>query len=77
MVNTEEKPRSLTVNLQGMKNVAKQAAVEVLAGQPTDTNSVDNPMNVAPKESTIDNAAASFTHEFPGNSFSVVRLKTQ
>jgi alpha-L-arabinofuranosidase len=77
VVNTEGTAHSITVNLQGVKSVGKQAQVEVLTGQPLDVNTVEKPMNVAPKTSTIDNAALTFTHDFPGNSFSVIRLKAQ
>lgn len=77
VVNTEAAPHLVNIKLDGVKNVGKQATVEVLTGDPTDTNSVDDPLKISPKKSTIDNAAASFTHEFPGNSFSVIRLKAQ
>jgi alpha-L-arabinofuranosidase len=77
VVNVEGEARSIQVNLQGTKSVAKQAQVEVLSGQPGDVNTVDNPKKVAPGSTTIENAAASFSHEFPAFSVSVIRLKVQ
>jgi len=77
VINTEATPHTVTLNLQGVKNVAKDALMEVISGQPMDVNSVQSPTNIAPKKSVIDNAAASFTHEFPPYSFSVIRLTVQ
>ncbi len=77
VINTEGSVHPLAIKLQGVNNVAKQATVEVLTGEPTEMNSIDDPLKISPKKSTIDNAAESFTHEFPANSFSVVRLKVQ
>jgi alpha-L-arabinofuranosidase len=77
VVNTESEARSIQINLQGARSVAKQAQVELLSGQPGDVNTVDNPTHVTPKKMTIENAAVIFSHEFPAFSASVMRLKVQ
>ena len=77
VINTEAAPHTVIVDLQGVKDVAKQANVEVLSGEPMAVNSVENPKNIFPERTTIENAAATFTHEFPAHSFSVVRLKAR
>ena len=77
VVNVDDLPSSLNVNLQGLDQVSPQAAVEVLSGQPTDVNSLENPSKVIPQKTTIENAATSFIHEFPAHSISVMKFKTK
>jgi alpha-L-arabinofuranosidase len=77
VVNVEGAPRSARINLHGIQHVAPVAQVEVLTGEPGDVNTVDSPTKVATKKRTIDNAGASFVHEFPAYSVTVLRLKAQ
>jgi alpha-L-arabinofuranosidase len=77
VVITDEKPHSITINLQGVKNVEKQATWEVLSGQPMETNTVDEPTKLFPKKTTIDHAAENFVQEFPAYSVNVIRLKAR
>jgi alpha-L-arabinofuranosidase len=77
VVNVEGAPRSTQIHLQGVGKIAPAAQVEVLTGEPGDVNTIDNPAKVATKTTTIDNAAASFVHEFPAYSVSVLRLKAE
>ena len=77
VVNTADVPTPVQINLQGVQKVASQAQLEVLSGNPQDVNTIDNPNNVVPQKSTIESAAASFAHEFPAHSVSVIRLHTQ
>ncbi|HEY2882294.1 MAG TPA: alpha-L-arabinofuranosidase C-terminal domain-containing protein, partial [Pirellulales bacterium] len=77
VINTEKEPRSVKINLEGVANVAKDGTVEVLTGELLGMNSIDEPTKISPKKVKIDNAASSFTHEFPGNSLSIVRLKAK
>jgi alpha-L-arabinofuranosidase len=75
IVNFSGDPRPLQISLQGMTEVAKEATGELLTGLPTDMNSVDDPMKVAPKPITISDAASSFVYEVPAYSAGVIRLK--
>jgi alpha-N-arabinofuranosidase len=77
VVNVIDTPQQIEINLSGIGSVAKEAVVEVLAGQPRDQNTVDAPEKIAPEKGTIANAAAKFTHEFPPYSVSVMRLKVK
>ncbi len=73
VVNGSGTARSLAINLQGMKDVAKSAHVDVLSGQPGDVNTLENPAKIATKKITIDDAGTNFLHEFPAYSVSVIR----
>lgn len=77
VVNTAVEPSPVQLILKGAKTVGPQAQLEVLSGNPKDVNTIDNPKRVVPNLSTIENAAASFTHEFPASSISVIRFHTQ
>jgi alpha-L-arabinofuranosidase len=77
VVNAGESVQRIAIDLRGVREVAREAAIEVLSGNPGDVNSVAEPTKVAPKPSTITGAAASFVHEFPAHSVSVMRLKTR
>jgi alpha-N-arabinofuranosidase len=77
VVNTVGAAQTIQINLQGVNNIAKDAAVEILQGDPNEQNSIDAPAKIAPAQTNIDNAGPSFVHEFPANSVSVIRLKPQ
>ena len=77
VVNTAADPQPLGIDLQGVSNIGKTATGQVLAGQPGDVNTIDDPMKIAPKPITIKNAGKTFTQEFPPHSVSVIRLKTR
>ncbi|HEY1661674.1 MAG TPA: alpha-L-arabinofuranosidase C-terminal domain-containing protein [Verrucomicrobiae bacterium] len=75
VVNTTSEIRSLQMHLLGMRNVSTAASGELLTGNPDDTNSVEEPMKVAPAPIVITNVAPDFTHSFPGFSISVIQFK--
>ncbi len=76
LVNAAAEAAPIQLNLQGAGSIASQAQLETLSGDPTDVNTIDNPKKVVPQRSTIDNAAATFTHEFPAHSVNVLRFHT-
>ena len=55
--------------------IAKQAAVEILQGDPDRQNTVESPRAIAPTWDTITDAGPKFTHVFPAHSISVIRLE--
>lgn len=75
-VNAQATPATMDVHLQGVEKVTSGTA-DVLSGNPTDVNSPTEPTKVAPKTSPLPNSAASFTHEFPAHSITVMRLETK
>jgi alpha-L-arabinofuranosidase len=74
VVNAAATERAADIRLNGAKRVGKTAAGWVLAsGDAMDENSLDAPKKVAPVAFTLD-AAPAFTHAFPGNSVTVLRV---
>jgi alpha-L-arabinofuranosidase len=77
VVNFAETGQPVQIDLQGVASVGATAQGQVLSGQPTDINTVENPKKVFPKPLTIRNAGKSFTYTFPAHSVSVFRVKTR
>jgi alpha-L-arabinofuranosidase len=66
------------LNLRGVEHISPNALVTVLKSPaPADNNGLDEPMKVAPVESTINAAGTTFQHEFPPYSLTILRLKTR
>jgi alpha-N-arabinofuranosidase len=77
LVNVQAKAQTLNIDLQGVSTIKKEAAGEVLAGEPGAVNTVADPMRAAPKPVRIRDAAPQFAHDLPAHSVSVIRLKTR
>lgn len=77
VVNPGATAQLVEVTLKGITEVAKDAAAEVMTGQPDEMNSIEEPTKVAPKEAPIADAGPTFSHEFPPYSVSVIRLKAK
>jgi alpha-L-arabinofuranosidase len=77
-INVSHDPVNATLNVSGLPGFAPQARETVLAsGRLTDNNSLDKPTNVAPVTNNLPITDAKFVHDFPANSFTVLRLKTK
>ncbi|MEN6306887.1 MAG: alpha-L-arabinofuranosidase C-terminal domain-containing protein [Anaerohalosphaeraceae bacterium] len=76
VVNIFNVDQNMTVEFKGA-DIRKEAVGQVMAGQPNDTNSVDNPFRIIPKDFIIHDAGSAWNHTFPGNSITVVRFKTK
>jgi alpha-N-arabinofuranosidase len=76
VVNVFGVDQTVTVELMGA-NILKNAAGQVMAGEPNETNSVEEPFHIAPKDFVVNDAGSTWTHTFPGNSVTVVRFKTR
>jgi alpha-N-arabinofuranosidase len=76
VANVFDTEQAMTVELAGA-SVLKNATAQVMVGKPDDTNSIEAPLNIVPKQITIDDASNSWNHTFPGNSISVIRFKTK
>ncbi|MGD0770326.1 MAG: alpha-L-arabinofuranosidase C-terminal domain-containing protein [Tepidisphaeraceae bacterium] len=74
VVNVSSAPQDLQVNLQGATDVKADAQAIVLSGQRGDVNTLDEPRKIFPKEADFHDAAASFSHEFPAYSVSVLKI---
>ncbi len=77
-VNPGAAAKTVTLKLDGWTQVQSGGRAMVLAGNRLDAvNSLDHPTAVAPVESTVADAATTFTHTFPPYSVTVLRLKGQ
>ncbi len=74
-VNTSDSAAEATVNLSGLSAGVKSATVTVLAGEPTDENSIGEPDKVKPETTVVEGVGAEFTHVFPPNSLTVLRVE--
>ena len=75
VVNGDSVPASVQINLAGLGNVTGDAKLTVLSGKPNDENSFATPQNIWPKQSILKIPGMEFQHEFPANSFTVLRVK--
>jgi alpha-L-arabinofuranosidase len=75
VVNGDNTPAAVQLNLAGMGKISGSAKLTVLAGQPDDENSFATPQIISPKQSVLKISGAKFQHEFPANSFTVLRLQ--
>ena len=75
IVNGDNSPAAVQLNLAGMEKISANAKIIVLAGNLRDENSFAEPQKISPKESALTISRPKFTHEFPANSFTIIRLK--
>ena len=75
VVNGDRTPATVQLNLAGLGGISGEAKLTVLAGEPNDENSFATPQNISPKQSVLKISGAEFQHEFPANSFTVLRVK--
>lgn len=76
VVNAAAGPTETEINLKGAPKLAAAAAAIVLTSDsPKDENTLDEPTKVAPKNITLPVSDAKIKHAFPGNSFTVIRVK--
>jgi alpha-L-arabinofuranosidase len=77
VVNTSATPTETEINLNGAKKLATSAAAIVLtSGDAKDENTLDEPTKVVPKNETIKLTGQQIKHAFPGNSLTILRVKT-
>ena len=75
LVNYSTEARPVTVNLQGAKKLGKTAKAITLASNDLNAvNSLDQPQNLAPKETTFKVSSPNVTYTLAPNSFTVLRI---
>ena len=78
VVNVSKQDQPTEINLRGAAKVAATAKAIVLASaSPLDENSATEPRKVAPVTRMIQLAGPVFQHQFPANSVTILRIKTQ
>lgn len=76
IVNASHSATETEVQLDGAKRLASEARLIVLTSEnPTDENSLDEPLKVSPKAETVKLSGTKFIHTFPANSLTVLRVK--
>jgi alpha-L-arabinofuranosidase len=77
VVNASAAPLDTELDLHGAINLSGKGTAEVLTSDnPTDENSLDNPLKVSPRTENIGFNGTGLTRKFPGNSLTVLRLNT-
>lgn len=78
VVNAAAAPTETDINLHGAKKLAPNASAVILTSEnPKDENTLEEPTKVSPKNLTIPVTGTKIHHLFPGNSLTVIRVKTQ
>jgi alpha-L-arabinofuranosidase len=76
VVNVTSVDQATEIKLEGAGRVESTAALTVLtSASPTDENSLERPMKVAPVARSIAISGPTFCHTFPAHSISILRLK--
>ena len=76
LVNASSKPQPVKIDLGGAKRVHAKATLTTLSGKSTQaTNSITDPKRIVPVVTTIDNAAATFTHTVPRYAIQILNLE--
>ncbi|HUC84263.1 MAG TPA: alpha-L-arabinofuranosidase C-terminal domain-containing protein [Candidatus Acidoferrales bacterium] len=75
LVNPEPTPQMLNLEIKGVGSLASKAGVITLAGNPEDTNSINQPRNVVPVTGKVRGIKTQFFYTMPPNSIVVLKLK--
>lgn len=78
VVNANSDPLETGLEFAGAKNLSgKGEAIVLTSENSTDENSLDNPARVSPRTEPVEFSGTGLTRVFPGNSLTVLRLKTR
>ena len=77
IVNPGDAKQKIHIVLGGAKHVAPDATELILSGAPDAENSMDQPNQIVPVQSSIKNAARRFVCTFEPHSFTVLRIKAE
>lgn len=80
VINASAESVSTTINVNGGGRIAPEPQVVVLKGDhPSDNNSMEDPAKIVPVNTRekLDLNGTRFAREFPANSFTILRLKTE
>ena len=77
IVNASAKSLETEINLTGVKLSGQGTASVLTSESGTDENSLAEPTKVSPKTESVSFKGTTLKRSFPGNSFTVLRLKTE
>jgi len=76
VVNAAADATETEIHLAGINQVAGEAqAIVLTSAEPRDENTLEEPTKVSPQTQTLKLAGPKFTHSFPGNSLTAIRVK--
>jgi alpha-L-arabinofuranosidase len=77
VVNGTADPLETEIHLSGAKDLpGTGTAIALTSENAADENSLENPTKVSPKKESVSFSGTTLTRSFPGNSLTVLRLKT-
>lgn len=76
VVNTSAEPQETQIDQAGLRLTGEGTAIVLTSESATDENSINEPKNVSPKSFPVTCSGTTFSRSFPGNSLTVLRLKT-
>ncbi|MGP8235735.1 MAG: alpha-L-arabinofuranosidase C-terminal domain-containing protein [Limisphaerales bacterium] len=77
VANVSAQARPVEFSLEGVTSVAGTATCQEMSGDPSDVNTIEEPRKVAPKTTQLSGIGATFTHELPAHSVSVIKLNAR
>lgn len=78
IVNVAENAQTAEIKLDGVSKVSGPAKAIVLTSESsTDENTLEQPQKVVPVSQTVEVKGSSIRHSFPGNSLTVLRVKSK
>jgi alpha-N-arabinofuranosidase len=78
VVNESGTMRKIDVQIAGSPQIEPEGSAVVLAANnPQDTNSLNQPEKIVPRQEAVDTLGANFTYVFPAYSITVLELKTK
>ena len=77
LVNPEDVPRSLDIEVRGVRRLARRAEIETLSGALDATNSIETPRAVVPVPSRLRIDGNRFPCSLPPRSITVLTIKTR
>ena len=77
LVNPASNSVPLNLQISGVASLASKGAAITLSGNPGDSNSITQPKNVVPVETTVRGVKPGFIYTLPPNSIVVLKLKAR
>jgi alpha-L-arabinofuranosidase len=77
VVNASETARRMEIDLMGVEHLLPWAKTEIISGKPEDSNSIAQPMKVAPRRKDITEVSPNFRYEFGAYSVTVIHFKLE
>ena len=77
LVNADSTPQPVDIDLSGVKLAGTAKLISLSAPDTQATNTIDNPDQIVPVESTLNNVSSHFHHTLPGYSIQVIDFSEQ